>query len=303
MKFAFSTLAAPKWDFDTLISKAREFGYDGLEVRGFLNETILTAANVFLTDPRKLSQMCQSGGIAVACLSSSITMAGRKRQDAQSARDLVRFIDAAEQLGCRFVKISDTQVRPGQSRAEAATALAQWLVPMGDYAADKNVTILIENLLSFRNAKELWVILETLNHPAVAACWDVFNAAVIGEWPSVSVPTLNSRIQFTQVKDAQLGSLGANFCKLGEGDVRLADFFKRLRGIGYDGWVSFEWEKAWLPNIAGEPEEMLPDALKKMRDWTKPQVEEEEGKDAKKANKKGGKPADKKAEAQPATVQ
>jgi hypothetical protein len=50
-------------------------------------------------------------------------------------------------------------------------------------------------------------------------------------------------------------------------------FLTRLRGIGYEGWVTFEWEKAWLPNIA-EPEEILPDAIKKLREWTKPQIEE-----------------------------
>jgi hypothetical protein len=30
-----------------------------------------------------------------------------------------------------------------------------------------------------------------------------------------------------------------------------------------------EWEKAWLPGIA-EPEEILPDSIKKLREWTKP---------------------------------
>jgi hypothetical protein len=37
--------------------------------------------------------------------------------------------------------------------------------------------------------------------------------------------------------------------------------------------VTFEWEKAWLPNLA-EPEDVLPDALKKLKEWTKPQLEE-----------------------------
>ena len=37
-------------------------------------------------------------------------------------------------------------------------------------------------------------------------------------------------------------------------------FLTRLQGIGYNGWVTVEWEKAWLPDIA-EPEEILPDAI------------------------------------------
>ena len=54
MKFAFSTLSAPKWDFHTIIAKAKEYGYDGVEIRGFLNESILTAANIFLSEPQKV---------------------------------------------------------------------------------------------------------------------------------------------------------------------------------------------------------------------------------------------------------
>src|SRR5688572_1066947 len=54
MRFAFSTISCPKWDFETIASRAREYGYEGVEIRGFLNESILTAANVFLTDPAKV---------------------------------------------------------------------------------------------------------------------------------------------------------------------------------------------------------------------------------------------------------
>jgi sugar phosphate isomerase/epimerase len=91
------------------------------------------------------------------------------------------------------------------------------------------------------------------------------------------------------VKDATLGPLGASYCKLGEGDVPVQKFLTRLRGIGYDGWVTIEWEKAWLPNIA-EPEEILPDSIKKLREWTKPQIEEN-GEATKKKHAAPAKPA------------
>jgi sugar phosphate isomerase/epimerase len=273
MRFAFSTLACPKWSFETIVSRAKEYGYDGVEVRGFLNESILTAANVFLTDPAKVRQEFARGGVEIACLASSIAFTGKKRKDRVLADDVRRFVDTAREIGTSYVRIFDTQVRPGQSRAEAAGQFAEWLAPLGDYAADRGVTIVVENALSFRQSKEMWLILEMFNHPAVGVCWDVFNAGIVGEPPSVSVPTLNNRIQYTQVKDALVGPLGASFTKLGDGGIRVQDFMKRLMGIGYTGWVAFEWEKAWLPNLA-EPEEVLPEAVKKLREWTKPQLEE-----------------------------
>jgi hypothetical protein len=91
---------------------------------------------------------------------------------------------------------------------------------------------------------------------------------MVGEGPAYSVPTLNSKIVYTQVKDAKLGPLGATLVRIGEGDCKVRDFLRRLRGVGYEGYVTVEWEKAWLPNLA-EPEEILPHAIEKLRGWAK----------------------------------
>ena len=274
MKFAFSTVSCPAWDFDTIVARAREYGYHGVEIRGFLNEPAGTTADLFAADLDELRGTFDAAGVKVACLASSIAMeqphgawqVWRRSANGRRATELRTYINAAARLGCAVVKIFDTQVRPGQTRDTAGVALGDWLLPLADYAADRDVVIAIENALSFRASKEMWSILDRLQHPSIACCWDVFNAALIGESPYFSVPVLNSKIAYTQVKDARLGALGATLCKLGEGDVPVEKFVTRLKGIGYTGYVTVEWEKAWLPNIA-EPEEVLPDAAVKLRKW------------------------------------
>ena len=266
MKFAFSTVSCPTWDFETVAARAKEYGYDGVEIRAFGNESVLTASNVFLTDPPKLRRLFGDAGVEIACLASSVAMAQDKKKDRAQADELRRHIDVAQAIGCPVVKIFDTQVRPGRSRALTGNLLADWLLPQADFAAERGVIIAIENALSFRNAKELWGIVDRMNHPSVGVAWDLFNAAMVGEGPAYSVPTLNSKIVYTQVKDAKLGALGATYVKIGEGDCKVRDFLRRLRGVGYEGYVTVEWEKAWLPNLA-EPEEILPHAIGKLREW------------------------------------
>ncbi len=268
MKFAFSTVSCPKWDFDTIVARAITYGYTGIEVRGFLNESALTASNPFLTDPHKLRDLFADNGLEICCLASSIAMTQNRKRDKIAATELTQFIDTAHALNCKLVKVFDTQVRAGQDRPTAGVALGNWILPLADYAAERDVILVIENALSFRAAKEMWSILDRLQHPSIACCWDVFNAAMAGESPYISVPTLNSKIQYTQVKDAKLGQLGASYTKLGDGDVQVETFVRRLRGIGYKGWVTLEWEKAWLPNIA-EPEEVLPHAITKLLEWSR----------------------------------
>jgi fatty-acyl-CoA synthase len=265
MKFAFSTVCAPTWDFPTLVARAKEYGYDGIEIRALTDRS---AANPFLSDPGKIRSLFDTAGIEICCLASSIAMEQNKKKDAAAADELRLYIDTAQKLGCPIVKIFDTQVKPGWSRASTGVLLGDWLLPLADYAAERDIVIAIENALSFRMAKEMWSIVDRINHPSIGVAWDLVNAAMIGEIPAYSVPTLNSKIVYTQVKDAKLGALGATYVKLGEGDAKVRDFMRRLRGVGYEGYVTLEWEKAWLPNLAG-PEEILPDSIAKLRDWDK----------------------------------
>jgi sugar phosphate isomerase/epimerase len=283
MKFAFSTVSCPTWDFDTIVARAREYGYGGVEIRGFLDEPAATTADLFKADPDDLRRTFDAAGVEVACLASSIAMeqghaawqVWRRPPNERRATELRTYIDAARRLGCHLVKIFDTQVRAGQTRSSAGVALGDWLLPLADYAADRDVVIVIENALSFRASKEMWSILDRLQHPSIACCWDVFNASLIGESPYFSVPVLNSKIAYTQVKDAKLGALGATLCKIGEGDVPVEKFVTRLKGVGYGGYVTVEWEKAWLPNIA-EPQDVLPDAIAKLKQWAASGADEPE---------------------------
>src|SRR4051812_46402455 len=112
MKFAFTTTSCPTWDFETIASRANEYGYDGVEIRGFLNESILTAANVFLSDFSKVKKIFASAGVEIACLSSSIAMTQNRKRDEVLAKDLKTYVDAAAALNCPMVKVFDTEVKP-----------------------------------------------------------------------------------------------------------------------------------------------------------------------------------------------
>ena len=266
-KFAFSTVGCPNWDLQTIADRAKEYGYSGVEFRTFLEDATMPGANLFLTDPTKVNSIFKSAGIEIACLASSISFQGNRRKDAVAADELRQHMELAQKLDCRIVKMFDTKVKPGQDRVTAGVAMAQWLLPLADEAADRGVAIVIENALSFRSAKEMWSFMEAVPHPSVGLCWDVFNAAQVGEPPAVSVPMLNSRIFHTHVKDAKFEPRGAAYCKLGEGDVPVQKFLTRLMVIGYEGYVVVEWDKVWLPNLA-EPEVIFPDAIAKMKKWT-----------------------------------
>ena len=49
MKIAFMTLGCPNWDLDTICQKGREYGFDGVDFRGYLDEIDITKLPLFTT--------------------------------------------------------------------------------------------------------------------------------------------------------------------------------------------------------------------------------------------------------------
>jgi sugar phosphate isomerase/epimerase len=236
MKFAYSTLAAPPLELQALADRARKIGYDGIELS--IPVTPFDAA-----------------GVEIACIASAIEMPVGRRKRAAGSAELRALIDSAAGIGCKRVRILGARVAAGQNANSAATEMGQWLLPAANYAGERGVTILVQNALSFRKSRDLWMLLESIGHPNVAACWDLAAATEAGESPYVSVPTLNTRIQYAIVR---------------EGDAALENFLTRLRGIGYGGYVA----------VAG-PLDRMGEALQKLQEWTKPQATKPEPKAAK----------------------
>jgi len=48
--------------------------------------------------------------------------------------------------------------------------------------------------------------------------------------------------------------------------VPIRDILAALHGIGYDGWLSVEWEKKWHPDLA-EPDVALPQHATLLREY------------------------------------
>jgi sugar phosphate isomerase/epimerase len=292
MNFALPTAAAPAWDYSTLAARAKEFGYDGVDLRGYLDEPSPTAHNVFLTDPARARAAFDATGVRVACLSTGVSMGRAPREHEAGANRVRRAVDVAAAIGAKIVRIRDRLVGRGTGQLAAAAEFGRWLAPLAAYAAGHGVTLAVENALAFRTAREMWTALEGVHHRSAGAAWNPASAAAVGESPAVSVPTLNGRIVYALATDATLtGTARAahpatlSRADVGEGAVGVREFLVRLMGIGYTGWVCPEPVGA----VAGTPDEYLAAAIATLRAWTKPAAPSKAGKPAHPPAKVAGK--------------
>lgn len=266
IKLAFSTVACPDWPLADVVARAGDMGYEGVELRTLGPGDGQLASDPALTDPGKVAALFERADVSATCLSTSTALHHRNATAAfQASKQLKADLALAAAIGCPAVRIFGERVEPGQTRQAAIQRIAASARPLADAAADLGIQLLFENAGSFNHAKEWWWLLDLLAHPMVGLCWNVANAAAAGEHPTVSVPGLNTLIRLAKVKDTRLGE-GTGFVPLGEGDVPVETFLERLLGIGFDGWVSVEWDRLWLPSLE-PPETYLPAARERLRAW------------------------------------
>ena len=241
MKIALASRAVPQWDCRTLAVRAAAMGYDAVELAQPLTDS-----------PDVLRAAFDDAKIGIACLASTISMPPRPRDRARAGESLRQAVETAAQLGCGIVTLYDPPLRAGQTAAGTAAEMGEWLAPFADLAAERRVTLVVENALHFRRARDLWTLLESVDHPAVAAGWDLCRATEAGEAPAVSVPTLNLRIQYARVSEVATGGVAE-------------DFVRRLKGVGYAGYLT-------IAPPAGVAEEVLAEAVVRLRAWVAPRV-------------------------------
>jgi sugar phosphate isomerase/epimerase len=268
IKLAFSTVACPEWSLEEAAKQASAMGYQGLELRtldaGPTGGAL--ASDPALSEPAKVRATLKAAGVEAVCLSTSIAL---HHADTTAARHAMNAAEAAVEraaaIGAPMVRFFGNELRPGDLRQACQTRIAERLKHLAERGMNAGVQVLVENGGSFAKSKEWWWIFNLVDHPMAGVCWNVANAAAAGESSAVSVTTLNSRIRLAKVKDTFVGE-GTGFVQLGDGTVGIEMFIKRLLGIGYDGYITAEWDRVWLPTLA-PASEYLPEAHKRLKGW------------------------------------
>ena len=99
----------------------------------------------------------------------------------------------------------------------------------------------------------------------VEVLWDTLHSYRHGERADETWAALGPRMRLVHVKDATVATPETfDFALTGGGRVPVRGFIDLLGAKGYDGFVNFEWEKGWHPEIA-EPEIALPHFMQWVR--------------------------------------
>ncbi len=271
---AFSTIACPDWNVDQVISAAQQYGYEGVELRtmGAGSTSLASDPAGANADVAAIRSKFEKAEVKLTCLATGVALHYREEYERLEAiKAAKQSVDLAAELGCQSVRMFGYQIYPGELKTKAMKRISERFLQIGEYAEESGVEVLIENGGTFARSKELWKLMQAIDHPLVGVYWNVADAAAVGEGPGISVTVLNSKIRGMKVKDLEVGE-GTGFLPLGEGTVQVERFIESMRGIGYNDFITFEWDKAWLPSLA-DAEVALPLASATMREWMRIKVD------------------------------
>ncbi|RFU86847.1 sugar phosphate isomerase/epimerase, partial [Streptomyces triticagri] len=133
-----------------------------------------------------------------------------------------------------------------QGRRERAVRRLAAAAPL---AAELGVDVLLETHDEFLTGAQVAEVLAEVDSPAVGAVWDAVNPWRAGEPPDRTATLLAPWLRHVQLKDVA-GPADLRPVLPGRGVLPLSAVVEQLHRIGYRGWLSLEWERAWYPEAA-----------------------------------------------------
>lgn len=269
LPISFSTLGCPSWSWDKILSFAQQHSFAAIELRMLLGNVDLPTCPEF--SPSRIDEsrsQLAAHGLSVSCVDTSAYLnEPDPKEHASQLADARRFIDLASELGSPYIRVTGNEI--SGSMNESISRIARSLHQLGDYSGPKQVTVLIESHGDFVKAELLLEILTRADSPHVGVLWDTHNSYVVGqEDPAITVASLGKNIRHTHFKDSVGRGDQHHYVLTGRGEVPIKRVVQLLVDMGYPGYYSFEWEKAWHPDIA-DPEVAISDYSQVMMGFLK----------------------------------
>ena len=269
MKLSFTTLGCPDWTLQEIVKNAYQMGFDGIEFRGIRDEMDISKLPEFTTDLDKTKELLSRYKVSVSGIDVSARFAVVDPEEKERHFDETRRnLKLAAQLNARTLRVFGGKVPEGYTVERMIPVLAENLRGMADEAEECGVVLALETHDDWADSAVVSRVMKKVNHPYIGVLWDMhhpfrFNS----EDPEETYANLSPYIVAVHVKDSILDENGqTRYVFPGEGDVPIRDMLEMLIDGGYEGYITFEWEKRWHRELP-EPEIAFPKFVEKMREW------------------------------------
>ena len=292
VKLAGHTMATPEFDVFEALRFFKKLGLDGAEIvvqTGYESGIPYEADDAFV---RRVREEADALGLAVAATTpylnryNDLDEAVRQKEVAM----LKRVIDMTRILGGGSIRIYGGAFQDEETDPDGAklAQLVKSLWECGDYAAQYGIRLSIENHFGTMTttAHRTMEVIKAIGHPNVGVLYDQANLAFFpAEEYEEALALQKDHIFYVHVKDLvyrggkpqkfrsdsvshiseEIRTVYSRFP--GDGVLDWPAILRGLRDIGYDGWLSLEYERRWGKQDLPVATEGLPVCVERLRRW------------------------------------
>lgn len=258
-RLGFSTLGCPAYTVQQVADLARDNGFDGVEIRFIRGVVDLSTLEEFAPDRlAETRRIFDDAGVAVNCIDTSVRFTSADPAERAAQRELARAnCRIANGLGARYIRVFGGPIPAGSDPADHAGPIGEGLGTVAEDSWALGVETLLETHDDFSTSATVGLVLEQ-SSDRLGVLWDFLHSWRHGEPVEQTYANLGDRIRQVHVKDSSVATPeGFDLVLTGTGIAPLGDLVSTLLAADFDGYVDFEWEKAWHPEIE-EPEVAIP---------------------------------------------
>lgn len=271
MKLAGHTMGTPEYSLKDAIKLFASFGLDGAEIivqtDGYGCALSLNASEHEVLQVRK---MVEDSGLTVSGLTPYLNLFNSLDNHVRTKEcdDLKRVIDLAVLLDSHNIRVYGGRLLDGETDIgeRKLQALITSMRTCGSYAATMGVQLNLENHFGTMTttAAETAKVVQLIDSPGVGILYDQANIAFFPAEDYETAIELQKRwISYVHCKDlvyregphqrpkfAQVSHVDEKertvYSRIpGEGILDWPAILRKLRDVGYDGWISLEYERRW----------------------------------------------------------
>nr|WP_277816645.1 sugar phosphate isomerase/epimerase family protein [Microbacterium aquimaris] len=234
-------MGCPDLAVPEIIDLARRGAYDGVELRAVDGTIDLFALPDFAPSraPATAARFA-AAGLRIACLDSSVSIDGAL--ESRDRDEALRNLELAALLDTPLVRVF---AGPPSTDTDG---LADGLCALGEAAEGFGVRVAVETHGAMSRSRELMSILEGVPE-RVGVVWDVMHTFRAGETVGESLELVRTRLAHVHLRDAASAGPAHDYVRTGEGMMPIGTVVRALDEVGYAGYLSFEWEKFWHPEL------------------------------------------------------
>jgi sugar phosphate isomerase/epimerase len=171
-------------------------------------------------------------------------------------QEIMSSIDMASLLGAEVVRVFSGDPLEGITYEQARGWIVKGLKQAAAYAADKGITLCLENHGQFSGrAQQVQEMIQEVDSPFLRMTFDTGNFLLVDENPDETIIQLKDLIRHVHFKDfmkvdadyqakAYTSLNGQKYSGQvpGEGSIDLNNIVSQLAEVNYEGWLTVEYE-------------------------------------------------------------